>query len=392
MTHRAEKPIETLRLSAEQKQRLVAHVNQSYQKPVPQERRSPRVPFLAKGAIIAVRQPNGNLSRHAVLTRNLSSGGLSFMVGRFVYHNSPAEVILPMLDGRGMIIAGRVVRCRLFEGIIHECAVMFDEPLDINLFVNANSSPPVAGASDINLADEARNVPEAFPVIKPMVLIVDDFKNDRRLFCLWMEKLGFQTLEAHNIASAEKLISEYNVEMALINRKLGNEDGLNLVKKMRSDGFGGPILVASADDDQAFRIHARGAGADEYMTKPFDQLDLKLAIDRLFTPGEAKPQPNTPIRSDLADNEAMKPLLRDFVAGLGQTADQLDEADPDQDRDAIISLCRQLKGSGSGYGFPQISKLALLVLDQLDSEQGNVDALERVVMELTTTLRRVSAD
>ncbi|MCC6680048.1 MAG: response regulator [Phycisphaeraceae bacterium] len=392
MTHRADKPIETLRLSAEQKQRLVAHVNQSYQKPVPQERRSPRVPYLAKGAIIAVRQPNGNLSRHAVLTRNLSSGGLSFMVGRFIYHNSPAEVILPMLDGRGMIITGRIVRCRLFEGIIHECAVMFDEALDINLFVNANSSPPVAVASEINLADEGQNVPAAGPAIKPLVLIVDDFKNDRRLFCLWMEKLGFQTLEAHNVAGAEKIISENNVEMALINRKLGDEDGLELVKKMRSDGFGGPILVASADDDQAFRVHARGAGADEYMTKPFDQLDLKLAIDRLFTPGEPKPQPTTPIRSDLAGNDAMKPLLRDFVAGLGQTADQLDGADPEQDQDAIADLCLELKGSGSGYGFPQISKLALLVLDQLETEQTDVEVLKKTVVELTTMLRRAKAE
>lgn len=392
-----DKPIETIRLSEDQKQRLVRQVNEHYHKPVPKERRDLRVPYHASGAVIVVLQPNGTLTRHAVLPRNLSRGGISFMIGRFMYPDCEAQVVLPERGGGTVTIGGRTLRCNHFSGMIHECAVVFNEPIDLDRFLDLSAAnretsgqmpgtqPPATAAGGASARNEPRED-------APLVLIADDQKNDRRLYILWMNKLGFRAIEAESFELAVDLARKHAVEMVVVNACMAGDTGLALVKRLRSDGFAGPVLAVSADGDEAMRTHARGAGASEHLLKPFDQIDLRHAIERLMSqPGDGAGDGNA-IHSELSGNDAMKPLLKEFVSGLGETVDRLTKAEAAKDADTLLALCRKLKGSGSGYGFPQITQLSLLVLDQLEMEQRDVEVLHDAVKELTAVLKRVKAE
>lgn len=389
MSSPGDKPIETIRLSDDQKQRLVKQVNDHYHKPVPKERRETRVPYFVRGAVIVILHPNGTLTRHAVLPRNLSRGGISFMIGRFIYPDCEAHVILPLLAGGGATIPGRTLRCNHFSGMIHESAIVFNEQIDLEHYVDMGSVKPVtqtAAKSAVagSAADEKRDDP-------PLVLVVDDQKNDRRLYKLWMEKLGFQAIEADGFEACLNVIKKKPVEIAVINTGVEGGVGLNVVRRLRKDAFAGPILVVTSDAADKARLDARNAGANELLVKPFDPIDLRHAIERLMT-DNTPPDDGSAIHSELAGNESMKPLLREFVGGLDKTIDQLTRAEQAQDAEALLGLCRKLKGSGSGYGFPQITQLSLLVMDQLDMEHRDIEALRDSVKELTALLKRVKPD
>lgn len=387
-----DKPIETIRLTDDQKQRLVKQVNDHYHKPVPKERRDLRVPYFTRSAIVTILHPNGTLTRHSVLPRNLSRGGISFMVGRFIYPDCEAQVILPRRAGEHATIAGRTLRCNHFSGMIHECAVVFDEPIDLDLFVSTDKGEGESGAGGVTGKATAGSAGDKQKEAAPLVLVTEDVKNDRRLYKLWMEKLGFDVLEAESFEESLGVLKKKPVELVIVNACVGGDQGLFMVKRLRMDKFQGPILVVAHEAEETMRSQAREAGADEYLHKPFDQIDLRHAIERMMSGADEPQNDGRAIHSELAGNESMKPLLREFVGGIDKTVDQLTRAQAAEDIEALTNICRKLKGSGSGYGFPQITQLSLLVLDQLDMEQHDIDQLRASVEELTTILKRVKAD
>lgn len=66
-----------------------------------------------------------------VPTRNLSGGGLAFLHSQMMYVGRPVAVQLPVRGGGWIRIEAKVVRCRHVRAMVHEVAVQFDRPLDL---------------------------------------------------------------------------------------------------------------------------------------------------------------------------------------------------------------------------------------------------------------------
>ena len=72
-----------------------------------------------------------------------------------------------------------------------------------------------------------------------------------------------------------------------------------------------------------------------------------------------KQVPRDPIGSELIREDAsFAEIILQFVNGLGQRIDTMDNAIRDGDFDALRSAAHQLKGSGGGYGYPILTELA----------------------------------
>jgi two-component system, cell cycle sensor histidine kinase and response regulator CckA len=114
------------------------------------------------------------------------------------------------------------------------------------------------------------------------LLIVDDEKDFVLSLTDVLESYGYIVEKAHSGKSAIEKIKEFDAHVALLDIRLGNENGINLISKLKEQA---PkllplIMTAYATADTA--IAALQEGAYDYMRKPLSPIDLLAKLDRCF--------------------------------------------------------------------------------------------------------------
>jgi two-component system KDP operon response regulator KdpE len=129
-------------------------------------------------------------------------------------------------------------------------------------------------------------------VAGPMVLIVEDEPQMRRFLRPALESQGYRVLEATTAAEGLVNASSYNPDLVLLDLGLPDADGVDVTRRLR-EWCGAPILVISARGQEADKIAALDAGADDYLTKPFGTGEL-LARLRVAQRHAARLSPTGP--------------------------------------------------------------------------------------------------
>ncbi len=109
------------------------------------------------------------------------------------------------------------------------------------------------------------------------ILIVDDEKEIRELLRLYIEKDGYSVIQAENGAEALKQLDSAHIDLAVIDIMMPELDGYGLIKALRKRGSL-PIIVVSAKSESHEKILGLDLGADDYVTKPFDPLEVLARI------------------------------------------------------------------------------------------------------------------
>ena len=91
--------------------------------------------------------------------------------------------------------------------------------------------------------------------------------------------------------SALHALSHERFELVILDLGLPRMDGLQLLKQLRGAANPLPVLVLTARDATADRIAGLDAGADDYLTKPFDVAELKARLRALLRRSFNRPQP-----------------------------------------------------------------------------------------------------
>lgn len=142
--------MDSLRLSDVQQRALLDALEMLAQEPKGAELRvSRRYRYLVPGGLTL--ELDGVTSKFLVRPRNLSTGGISFLHGNFLYPGTTCRIALQTTDHEQVMALGTVVRCRCVRGRAHEVGVQFAAPIEIENFV-AEAQPeaepePVDGAS-----------------------------------------------------------------------------------------------------------------------------------------------------------------------------------------------------------------------------------------------------
>jgi two-component system KDP operon response regulator KdpE len=115
----------------------------------------------------------------------------------------------------------------------------------------------------------------------PLVLIVEDDAAIRRLIAttLDMHNYSFKTVSSGE--SAISATASYNPDVMLLDLGLPDLDGVEVIKKVRT-WSNLPIIVISARSEEADKIEALDAGADDYLTKPFSVEELLARLRVTF--------------------------------------------------------------------------------------------------------------
>lgn len=109
------------------------------------------------------------------------------------------------------------------------------------------------------------------------ILIVDDEKDIRNIISIYLESNGYTTMEAENGKEALKALEEENIDLAILDIMLPDIDGINLCLKIRANK-NIPIIMLSAKDQEMDIVLGLTSGADDYIAKPFNSVELLARV------------------------------------------------------------------------------------------------------------------
>ena len=112
---------------------------------------------------------------------------------------------------------------------------------------------------------------------KKTILIVDDEKMILNLLAHNLEKEGYNVIEATDGLEAINIAQEKKIDLILLDVMLPKLDGLSVCKRVKNM-LNIPILMVTAKDDELDKILGLELGADDYITKPFNILEVKARI------------------------------------------------------------------------------------------------------------------
>ena len=108
-------------------------------------------------------------------------------------------------------------------------------------------------------------------------LIIDDEKQIRRLLRLALEGADFQVHEAETGQAGLSEIVHHRPDVVLLDLGLPDMEGVKVLRRLR-EWSDVPVLILSVRDDAEEKVAALDAGADDYVTKPFDTAELLARV------------------------------------------------------------------------------------------------------------------
>ena len=113
------------------------------------------------------------------------------------------------------------------------------------------------------------------------ILVIDDDERLRILLCRFLEESGFRVTDAGNASEARKILQGIAFDLLVVDVMMPGEDGLSLTIDLRKT-LSTPILLLTAKSESNERIMGFEAGADDYLTKPFEPKELVLRINSIL--------------------------------------------------------------------------------------------------------------
>jgi DNA-binding response OmpR family regulator len=116
------------------------------------------------------------------------------------------------------------------------------------------------------------------------ILIVDDDVPTTALLQRLLSAEGYEAISINDSAIAIQAARSVNPDLFLLDLMMPPPDGFKLCRMVRAEPmfFLTPIIIVTALDDNDSRVVAFGAGANDYITKPFDINELTQKVKKLI--------------------------------------------------------------------------------------------------------------
>lgn len=150
---------------------------------------------------------------------------------------------------------------------------------------------------------------------KETILVCDDDKNIVDAIEIYLSQEGYRVLKAFDGEEAIKMLQDENVQLLIIDVMMPKLDGIRATLEIRKFSTI-PIIVLSAKSEDADKILGLNVGADDYVTKPFNPLELIARVKsnlRRYTllGNEAKNNQNVCTIGGLTINDETKEVTVD---------------------------------------------------------------------------------
>ncbi|MEX0886845.1 MAG: response regulator [Phycisphaeraceae bacterium] len=308
--------------------------------------------------IVQMQHPGGTTPvRYLVRPRDVSTTGIGFLHGGFVYEGTRCRTILIMPDGAPLLRDGQAVRCRHVRGHVHEVGLLFDNTIDPAPFIGEARGDVQAGAEGLKPVESDS---EALPQLAGHVLYVDDSKDSRALLEYVLAGSGISQHFSAAGAEALQVASSVRLDLILTEVNLPDMTGLELIQALRGEGCTAPAVAVTGDEaGPVGDTDAAGAYA-EWILKPLGpEAVLPLLGRYLASTAAPAAEPLAPMHSEQWEQERMRPLILDFLRRLGPQIVQMTAAleTPDGYKQ-LLRPALDIKSSAMGFGYPRLGEVA----------------------------------
>ena len=115
---------------------------------------------------------------------------------------------------------------------------------------------------------------------RPLVLVADDDELIRELVQFRLERSGYDVVVAADGEEALRLAAERTPDLAVLDVMMPRVNGYDVVRRLRADAAtrGVKVILLTARAREADVAQGFGAGADDYLTKPFSPQELRARV------------------------------------------------------------------------------------------------------------------
>ncbi len=131
-------------------------------------------------------------------------------------------------------------------------------------------------------------------VVKSNILVVDDEAQITRVLKTTLSGHGYGVRTAADGEEALQIMKDWSPDLIMTDLRMPNMDGLELCRRVRAQSRT-PIIVLSVKGEEAIKVEALDAGADDYITKPFSVNELLARIRATLRRASAPEQPDTAV-------------------------------------------------------------------------------------------------
>ena len=109
------------------------------------------------------------------------------------------------------------------------------------------------------------------------ILVCDDDKDIVEAISIYLETAGYNVIKAYDGFEALRCMNESEIHLVIIDIMMPNMDGIRATRKIREESHV-PVIFLSAKSEDADKILGLDVGADDYVTKPFNPLELVARV------------------------------------------------------------------------------------------------------------------
>lgn len=115
------------------------------------------------------------------------------------------------------------------------------------------------------------------------ILVIEDDSSISELICMNLEAAGYKIVSIMDGAAAEAFLRDPDHEeiaLALVDVMLPGKDGFALMEDLQKEEI--PVIYLTAKDDVVSKVHGLKAGAEDYIVKPFEVLELLVRMEKVL--------------------------------------------------------------------------------------------------------------
>jgi len=106
------------------------------------------------------------------------------------------------------------------------------------------------------------------------ILVLDDETEIADLVEVFLKNEGYTIFKFYDAKAAIECIENTHIDLALLDVMLPDTDGFSILRKIRKDGLNFPVIMLTAKVEDTDKITGLTLGADDYITKPFNPLEM----------------------------------------------------------------------------------------------------------------------
>ena len=336
--------LRTIRLPERHGERLLAALKKRSADGIENDRRDLRLRYYRGACEATLARSGGAEVRHAITPRSLSRPGFAFIHGQYVHGDTRCCIDLIDLGENKREFRGSVAQCQHLSGIIYEVTVLFDEPIDLDRFVDLDAAPLCRRSRKSNrqrLGDCT-------------VALLDANRRRRDALKQSLRSHVGRVHVAGDVAGLLQALERFACHAVLLVAEPDRDPSVS--EMLRSGGYPGHVMWLEDGDPPEGDDAANPQGENETDARvhrlpgPLTAERVVAKLEELFTADERSVGDGT-YAGDIAP-------LRAVLQGIRGRADVLRESAPAGDSQRLAHLCRVLSDAAAAVGLYTLADTA----------------------------------